>query len=110
MAIVPTALQPGLALTTIAAPLYTAPTNTRAVIKRAVFANGSAGPVSFGVTVQRAGVAQAGILAIVPSRLIAAGATDTAPELANFVFQPGDQLLATAGAAGINAFLSGFVL
>ena len=110
MAIVPTALQPGLALTTSAVPLYIAPTNTRAVVKRAVFANASTGPVSFGVTVQRAGVSLAGILAIVPTRLIAAGATDTAPELGNFVFQPGDQILATASAAGVTAFMSGYVL
>ena len=110
MAIVPTALQPGLTLTTSAVPLYLAPANTRAVVKRAVFANSTSGPVAFGVMVQRAGVAPAGILAIVPTRLIAANATDTAPELANFVFQPGDQMLATAAAPGVNAFLSGFVL
>ena len=110
MAIVPVALQPGLALTTLAAPLYLTPINTRAVVKRAVFSNPTTGPVAFTVSVQRAGVATAGILVIIPARIIAAGGTDLAGELANFVFQPGDQVLASANAAGVNAFVSGFVL
>ena len=106
----PAVLQPGVTLTTSAAAIVTGGVNQQTIVKRAVFSNPTGAAVGF--TVYR--VAAAGSVGtattIIPSRNIAAGGTDLAPELANMVLNAGDTIQALASAAtAINAFASGFV-
>ncbi len=99
--------QPGVALGTSLAAVITAPANSQVTVKRAVFANYTGGAVSFSVSRVASG---GSALVIIPSRSIAAGATDLAPELANMVLNAGDVIQALASAAtSINVFASGLL-
>lgn len=108
MAATPAVLVPGATLGTSAAAIYTAPGSTKAVVKRGVFANGSASATTYTVTLTRSGGSP---LALIPARSVAAGATDVPAELANLVLNAGDALNAQAGAASsIVATVSGFTV
>lgn len=108
MAITPAVLQGGVLLGTAAAAIYTAPTATRAVVKRAVFTNATATSQNITVAVGRSG---GGSTAIISAQPIPANSTYLAPELANLVLAPGDSITAAASAgSSIGAILSGFTL
>ena len=109
MALTPTGFG-GTALGTTAAVLYTCPANTKTIIKRAVFANVTAGAVTFTVAITRSGGAS---FVIINARSISntGTGTDLAPELSNFELNAGDTISAFASAAAsINAFGSGFLI
>lgn len=108
MAISPAVLQGGVALTTSSAAIYTAPSGTKAVIKRAVFTNFSAAAVTVSVTSTRSGGSP---LTLIDGQSIPAHTDYIAPELANFVMNTGDALNAScSAAASVNAFAWGYTL
>lgn len=104
--IVPAVLQPGVALGTSEATVIAAAANTTCIIRRAVVANPTSGPVMVTVTrIPNGG----GALVIVPTRSVAATGTDLLPELTNMVLNQGDVIQAMASAAAsMNFFASGF--
>lgn len=109
MAITPAVLQAGTQLGTSAAALYTAPANTRAVVKKATFTNTSAGAVTFTVYRVASGGSPGDANTIIKAKSLAANESYTCPELSNQVIGPGDsiQALASAGTS-ITAVISGF--
>jgi hypothetical protein len=99
------ALNPGATLGTTLAPIYTAPANTTAIVKQAVFTNTSGGAVTFTVSITPSG-GTARVL--ISARSIAAGGTDLAPELINLVLATGGVINASASAGtSINVVMSG---
>lgn len=111
MAINAAVLQAGVVLTASAASIYTTPAAGQAVIKRAVFTNTSANPVT--ITVHRvpsAGSAAIGNKIIAEMRLTP-GQAYVSPELSNMALNGGDSIVALCSAASsVNAFMSGFTL
>lgn len=110
MAVIPTALQPGLVLSNTA-QIIVSVASGKAVVKRAVFLNSTG--LAAALTVYRvpAGGAPATANVIISARSIAAAGSDLAPELANMVIAPGESLQAmTDVATGVNAFVSGFTV
>jgi len=108
MAILPAVLQGGATLGTTAIVLYTAPTNTKAVVKKATFTNISTGTVTLTVSIGRNG---GGALTVTNAQAIPAGQAYIAVELGNHVLGPGDTLNAVAGtAAALNAIVSGYTV
>lgn len=99
MAITNKNLNEGAQLTASAATYYTAPSNTRTVLKKVTVCNSTAGAVTFTAYKVPSG-GTAGVTNIVTSaKSIAAGATYEAFELENHVLMPGDTLQAFAGSA-----------
>jgi len=108
LTILPAALQGGVVLGTVTAPIYTAPTGKSATVKRAVFVNTGAAATLVTVTVTR-GANPA--LTIIQGRSIGAGAADLAPELSALVLNPNDVLAAFASTgAVVNCFVSGLTV
>ena len=108
MAITSAPLQGGVLLTTTTAAIYTCPPATKAVVKRAVFANYTALAVTITVTITRAGGSALNIITVQP---IAANSAYTAPELAGMALNPGDVVNALASTLNsVNAFVSGFTV
>ena len=108
LTILPAALQSGVVLGTVTAPIYTAPAGKSATIKRAVFVNTGAAATAFTVTVTRGASPP---LTVIQARSIGAGAADLAPELAAFVINPNDVLSAFASTgAVVNCFVSGLTV
>lgn len=108
--VTPSPLQPGAQLTTTATTYVTGASNSQTIIKRAVFTNVTAGAVTFTVYRVPGGGTAAAANTIIPTRSIAVGGTDLAPELANAVLNPGDTIQALASAlSSINVFVSGFI-
>lgn len=98
-------------LGTSAAALYTAPANTHAVVKRAVFTNVTGGSVTITVYVVRSGGTAGATNEIIATMPLTTLQAYVSPELASMTLNPGDsiQALASAGAS-INAVMSGFTL
>ena len=104
----PAALQPGIALTTVSAPVYTVPSATIARVARAVFSNQTSSAVTYTVSITRAGQPA---LTFIKAKSIAAGANDTCPEMAALVLLGGDVLSAQASAAAaVNLVISGLTV
>ena len=102
----PAVLQPGVALGTSAAAIYTASNVTQAIVRRAVFANTTAGSVTLTVTLTRAG---GSALTIVPGVAVSANEAYVSAELSGLVLNKGDVISAfSSTASAINAFISGF--
>ena len=102
----PAILQPGIALDTTSAAIYTASTVAQAIVRRAVFANVTGASTSLTVTVTRAG---GSALVIVPGVAVSANEAYVSPELSGLVLGKGDVISASCGtASALNVFVSGF--
>lgn len=107
--ITPAVLQGGVQLGLTATVLYTAPANTKAVARRAVFTNVDSATQTFTVYVVRAGGSPGAANTVVSSYSLASGQAYISPELANLVLGPGDSIQALASkATSINAMVSGY--
>ena len=108
LTILPAALQGGVTLGTVTAPIYTVPAGKSATIKRAVFLNTSTTATLLTVTVTRGTNAT---LTIIQGRSIGAYAADLAPELSALVLNYGDVLAAFASVGSVvNCFVSGLTV
>ncbi|MGE5621436.1 MAG: hypothetical protein ACM3VY_00265 [Candidatus Bathyarchaeota archaeon] len=83
-------LVPGSAMTGVAATYYTAPANTRAVIKSAAIVNTTAGAVPATIYIVPSGGTAAAANTVINNRSVAANETYTCPELINQVLGAGD--------------------
>lgn len=106
----PVPLQPGVSVGNTPALIFYQNNTGVSVVRRAVFANYTGAAVD--ITVWRVpdqGTVGNGNI-IIPTRSIAAMATDLAPEITNLVLNQGEALWAQASAAGaVNFFASGYV-
>lgn len=87
-------LVPGSQLTGAAAAYYTAPTNTRAVIKAATLTNTTAGAVAVTVYLVPSGGSAGATNVLISALNLAAGAAYACPELINQVIEAGGSLQA----------------
>lgn len=105
--VTPAVLQKGVVLTTGAVAIVTGVAASQTIIKRAVFSNVTATPVTITVSRTPSGGSP---LIIIDVQSVAANSTYLAPELANMVLLAGDTITALcSAAASVNAFASGFV-
>ena len=89
---------------------YTSPANTTAKIGRAVFANTTAGAVTFSAGITTGGVLAAGTT-LISVRSLAPGESYVSPELAGLVVPAGSTIRAFAGAAAsITMAISGLTI
>lgn len=91
-------LVPGSQLTTSTATYYTAPTGTTAVLKRAVFSNTTASPVTIRANVVTLAGSASASNQVINDRTVAPGESYISPELAGIVLGAGDFLQALASA------------
>ena len=95
-------------LTNASVDMYTAPANTRAVIKRLAVTNITAGAITVTVTLTPSG---GSALTVTSAFSVAAGVSAVLNEWANMVLSPGDKFSALASAnTSINLVASGFVV
>lgn len=111
MAISPQVLNAGTLLTASAATLYTAPVNSKAVIKRAVFTNNDT--VSRTITVYR--IPSGGVLGnaykIIAAFPLSAGQDYSPVSMTNLVLGAGDTIQALADVTSVvGCQLAGFVV
>lgn len=105
----PVPLQPGVQLGNTPAEIFAQTPTGVAVVRRAVFANITAGAIDITAWRLAAGGAVSNSNLILPTRSVAAMATDLAPELTNLVLNQGESIWAKASAAGsVNFFASGY--
>lgn len=95
----------GSALTGTAAVYYTAPNNTKAVIKSAALVNTTAAAIAGTVHVVPVAGAPGAANTLISARNIAAGETYTCPELVNQVLTAGETLQALGN--GLTLVVSG---
>lgn len=95
----PKRLVSGSTLTTGLVTYYTAPTNTRAIIRRATFANSSALAATVTVHLVPSGGSASVANQIVRARALGAGEVWSAPDLEGHVLEAGGTLQASASAA-----------
>lgn len=108
--VVPAVLSPVVQITTTAVAYITGAVNSRTIVKRAGFSNGTAGAVTITVNCVVSGGSVAATNEVIPARSIPSGGTDLAPELANMVLNAGDTIYCKASAnASINFGASGYV-
>lgn len=102
----PAVYEGGVTLTTSTVVYITGAVNSQYVIKRAVFTNTTNVATTFTVTRTPSG---GSAFTLIPARSITGPGTDLAPELANMVLLPGDEISAFASAnASINMFATGW--
>lgn len=96
----------GVQLTVAAVPYYAAPTGTTSVVKRGIFSNVTAAPVTITVNVVPSGGSAALTNQVINARTLAPFETYVSPELAGVVLDPGDAIVALASVATSVVFLA----
>jgi len=107
--ITPKSFVNGTNLTALAATYYTAPINTRAIIKRATFCNDDAGVVTVTINLVPSGGAAAYDNRITKDKSLAAGETWTCPDIENHILEAGGFISMLASVtAKIGCRISGY--
>lgn len=110
MSLSPSPLYTGGQLTTVAATLYTSPTNTKTIVTEATFTNVDTVARLLTVYIVRSGGSAGAANTLIAARSLAKGEAYVSPELAGQVLGPGDFIQAKADAntaitcAGISGY------